>query len=470
MSEFDDLKPIEEIDNDNAVEPKQEMPTALTPPSAPQANSVTSEPPISAPQAPQAPQAPAAPMPSQPGKKAVIKRSGGDTGWVKYILLAFAVLVIGAGVFYYFFYRVTFEINPTPTPDKILLDSNQVQPGTYRVKPGVHTLDIEKAGYISYISSRKYSFGEHIVLNFKFQAEKTPIISIAGAKLETLSSDKSLLFFLDSNSSIAVTNLSDATGKVTELSNGQYPTARIMKVSKDESFALVLDNEAIKIINFNKTDLINQSETKLPPLASGIHSITWDNNESQYFPAANSKILYDLQSSTSWDVFLANISHTQADIILQIDKNVFPNLFMDWGDNQNKVLITGGEIGVLDISKRDYQKIATDKQFSWGRWSPDGQKAVAVDTQGGVWVYQNNSLTRLPFDSKPSLVNFIDNINIAAVSQGRPVKYNFDTKQETNYAEVKGLTESSTFITKADVFYFETADGIFSGKFEASGY
>jgi hypothetical protein len=476
MTNNDEVKPIEEIKEQS--EPPKEAPLEVsfkpTEPAKTEESSKAPEPPTSSP-APTEPKPLAAPIPvpqapGEPGKKAVIKRTGGEGGWLKYLLIALVVLLIGAGVFYYFFYRATIVINPSPTPDKILLDNSEVKPGTYRVKPGVHTILIQKTGYISYISSNKYSIGQKINLNFKFEAEKAPTLSVQGGRFPIFSSDKKYMFFLDKDSAISVLDLNNAQAKQSVLSNAKYPTTKILKISKDKNFALLLDDEAINVISFNRTDLINQSEIKLPPLASAISALTWNNNESDYFEKANSKILYDMQTTYGWDVFLSNLSHDQASIILQLDSNLFQNLQLDWAESPNKVLVIGGEIGILDVSNRDYNKIETDKKFIWGKWGPEGDSAVAIDNEGGVWVYQNSVLEKLPFTSKANQVDYIDKDNIAAISSGQPVKYNLQTKVLESFAEVKELSNSFSFISRDDVFYFETKNGIFSGRFEKPQY
>lgn len=453
----DEIKPIEEIKN-GATKLAENPPAPPPPPSAP----IPDAKPVSSAEPPQ--------IPTEPGKKSVIKRTGGEGGWVKYLILAIIILALGGLAFYYFFYQVTLNINPSPTPDRILLDNREVKPGIYRVKPGIHSLDIEKKGYVSYLSSRKYSFGQKIVLNFEFEKEKSPALSSDSGRLMSISEDKNFLFFLDNNNTIAYLNLNDQAGKTTQLSTIAYPSARILKISKDKTFGLVADSEALKIINFAKTDLINQTEVKLPMQISQIHSITWNNNESQFFSKANEKMLYDQKSSSSWDVFLDTPSHSEPNIIMQVDQNVLPQLSLDWGESPNQALVTGGELGVLDISKRDYKKISSEKKFIWGKWGPGGKRAIVVDSEGGVWSLAENKLEKLPFTSAPGLVDFIDASNIAAAMGARPIKYNFDTKLSTSYAEVKDLSQSVSFITKNDLFYFETVKGIFSGRFEEAPY
>jgi len=477
--ENEEVKPIEEIPSAQGAPPSatpapETLPVKAPETPAPKVEAKAPKTPLPAP-----PPAPPEAKPSQPaaskedekkvGSRAVIKRPRG--GFIKIILYILGVLILLATGFYFFFYRVTLEINPSPAPDKILLDNKEIKAGIYKTMPGTHSITISKDGYISYISVRNFKMAEKVKLDFALQTEKVPTLSVQGGKFPAYSSDLKNLFFLDKDSVISVLDLKNKKAQPTPLSNAQYPTAKVVKISKNSNYALILDNEAIKIVDFSKTDLINQTETKLPPLATNIHSVSWNDNASSYFPEANSKLIYDILSSYGWDVFLTNLKHTDASMILQLDKNKFSSAFFDWGANPNKVLVAGGEVGVLDLSKREYQSISSEKNFVWGKWGPEGTEAVVVDDEGTVYkITPENKLVSLPFKSAPNLISFFDEKNIAAVSEGRPVKYNFDTKQLINYAEVKDLSSAKSFISRSDVFYFDSDKGIFSGKFELAGY
>ncbi|MFH1854790.1 MAG: PEGA domain-containing protein [bacterium] len=473
------VKPIEEIKSAPSAPPSP-APAPQAPPAGAQETPLpkieTEAPKTPSPAPPPAPPASTPPQPTTSkedekkiGSRAVIKRPRG--GFVKIILYIVGVLILLAAGFYFFFYRVTLEINPSPAPDKILLDDKEIKAGIYKTMPGTHSITISKDGYVSYISVRNFKMAEKVKLNFALQKEKIPTLSVQQGKFPSFSSDLKNLFFLDKDSTVSVLDLENEKAQSTPLSNAKFPTAKIVKISNNNNYALILDNEAIKIVDFSKTDLINQTETKLPPLAANIHSVSWNDNASSYFPEANSKLIYDLLSSYGWDVFLTNLKHTDANIILQLDKNKFSNAFFDWGANPNKVLVIGGEVGVLDLSKREYQSVSAEKNFVWGKWGPNGTEAVVVDEEGTVYrINGENKLETLPFKSAPNLISFFDEKNIAGVSEGRPVKYNFDTKQLINYAEVKDLSSAKSFISRSDIFYFGSSKGIFSGKFELANY
>lgn len=457
----EEIKPIEEIKNSDE-EPKAEQAKPKAPlqaPEKPQAEDKTATT-QSAPPPP--------PPPGSAGKKAIIKRPRSPI--LNTVLSILAVLIVLGAGFYFFFYRVTFEINPDPRPDKITIDGQNVEPGVFKTMPGEHTVVIEKKGYVSYIEKRNFKIAEKVNLGFTFEKEKLPLLSIPGARLPVISDNQELMFFLDQNSAISALKLSEENAKPSQLSNSQYPTTRLLKISKDNSFALLLDNEAIKIIDFSKTDLVNQVETKLPPLSSGIHTVTWNDNESQFFPKANSRIIYDLLSSIGWDSYLANLSHTEANLIMQLD-DAFTNPVFDWGQHPNKVLIAGGQLGILDISSREYRKVESDKKFVFAKWSINGKYALAIDSEGTLYrITSDNKLEAEPFKVTNNLISFIDENTLAAVSEGKPLKYNLENKSLDYFAEFKDLATANSFVALSNIYYFGTSNGIFSGKFEKPVY
>ncbi len=458
----DEIKPIEEIANGNPekveTEPSSQSPTPPKPPVEPPA----------APEVKAPPQAPPPPPDGSVGKKAIIRRPRSPL--LTIIVWVLVVILALAAVFYFFFYRVTFEINPDPRPDRILLDQREIDPGVYKVMPGFHTIIAEKNGYISYIQSRNFRMAETVKLSFKFEKEKTPTLNIPGSRYPIISSDGKLLFYLDQNSSISAVNLTDNKAVADKLTNGVYPTAKIIKISKDNSFALVLDNEAIKIVDFSKTDLVNQVEAKLPPLASAIHSIAWNNSESSYFAKANSHLIYDLLSSYGWDVYLANRDHSEANMIMQFDQG-FTNPMFDWGESPDKVLIAGGQLGILSIPLRQYARVESDKNFVFASWGPNAKYAVALDSDGIAYqVGQDLKVQALPFKVSNKLIAFSDENTLAAVSDGRPIKYNLSTKSLDYFAEITGLKSASSFTANADNFYYSNKTGLFSGEFVKADY
>ncbi|MCX6809187.1 MAG: PEGA domain-containing protein [Candidatus Berkelbacteria bacterium] len=431
--------------------PSQPAPASPQPTSRP----VTIPPPPPPP--PRPPQAPKPPI----GTRAMIQRKG--PGRIsKIILCVVAFLIIAGGVFYFFFYRVTFVINPTPAPDKITLDGKQVKNGTYRVTPGTHSVEIEKKGFVSYRENKDFSIGEKQNLNFAFEKAESAETIADGAIDASASYDLKFINFISKSGNLSAVSTSKQNNAwaQTQLSNGAYTNVRKVLFSNDEKFAVLLDNEALRVIDFAKSDLLNQVEAKLPPLASTIHSIALNTLKSQYFPEVNSKIIYDMEVPYGWSIIMANRDHSQSEIIMQLDKKDFSSLYLDWNDSAKDLLVVGGQVGIFDLSSRDYKTISKDADFVWGKWGQSGKNAALVDTDGNVWALSNGKVTKINLKTKPGLISFISQNEAIIAVDGRPVKFNFDSKEIINYAEINGLDGATSMAAISSEVYFSDQDGL----------
>jgi hypothetical protein len=429
------------------------------------------EPPVSPPAAPRAPLPPPRPPVKEPKPpaSAVIKRGPGRV-W-KVLGIVGGAVVLTAIIFFVFFYRVQININPTPTPDKILLDGKEVNPGVYHLIPKQHSVTITKEGFISFREDKKFRFGERQNLNFKLVPIENSKLIATGATLPSLSSDGKTINFVSSDGKLSSVS-ADPQGKQTPvaLSNGSYQNIRQLLFSDNSSFALLLDSEALKVVDFSRPDLINQTEAKLPPLASAIHSVTWNKGTSQYFPQANSQIIYDFDVDYGWTLMFANRNHTQSEALMQLDKKNFSSMWLDWGENPTQVLLAGGELGVLDLTNRQYQTISKQANFKWARWGPKGTYAVALDDQNNVYALKGGKLSKTGLKSKPGLISFTAENEIILADEGRPISFNFDTMSSINYAEIKGLENSTGISVLAYEIYFTDPEGLKEAQISALPY
>jgi len=412
--------------------------------------------------APPSPPPPSPPQPHSPVKpppSAVIKRGMGRLGIILEILAG--AIILATIIFFVFFYRVQININPTPNPDKILLDGKEVSPGIYKLMPKRHSVIITKEGYISFREDKKFRFGEKQNLNFKLVPIKDSKLIVPGATMPSLSPNGKTINFVSSDGKLSSVSADPRDKQIPiALSNGSYQNIRQLLFSDNLSFALLLDSEALRVIDFRRSDLINQIEAKLPPLASAIHSVTWNQGKSQYFPEENSKIVYDFDVDYGWTLMLANRNHTQSEALMQIDKKNFSSMHLDWGENPTKILLSGGELGVFDLTNRQYQTISKQANFKWAKWGPKGTYAIALDDQNNVYVLKEDKLTKTSLKSKPGLITFIAENEIILVDEGRPISFNFDTMSTINYAEIKGLENSTAISASAYEIYFTDSDGL----------
>ena len=395
---------------------------------------------------------------------AVIKRGTGRAG--KVLLVLFLIVLIGLGGFYLVFYRAQIKINPSPQPDVIVLDGKTVTPGAYKVRPGNHTVKIEKNGYVSFEESRRLKMNEKFNLDLALKKALEPQLIYQGGK--TVRGAKNGLFvdFLSADNKIYSTKIKSETEKtdtyaMVPLSDETFPGLKQILFSNDNNFALILDEKNLKIADFAQVDPTKKEPAKnLPPAGENIHAITWNGEASDYVEEANAKIIYDMETSFSWDIFLADRAHTQAQVVMRLDKNRFKSLYLDWDNNPKQVLVVGGEIGILDLPSREYEQIKSDQSFTFAKWGPEGQYGLALNGAGEVYLIKDKQLQKLDLKTAPELVGWTKPNEAAIASGDKITKIDFDTMSRINYAEVKGLKNAKSMYLSAEKVFFTDSEGL----------
>jgi hypothetical protein len=379
-------------------------------------------------------------------------------------------LIAGIAAFFFFFYRVKITINTNPAPDKVFLDGKDVKPGTFNLMPGKHTISVSKDGFVTFTDSRAFKVSEEISLDFKLEPAKESTLLNQGGYFPVATRDQNYLVFVDANGQIFSKKSADANSTPIPLSNGTFPGVSQLLISNNGQFALVKDTEALKVVDFNKSDIINQSIAKLPPAISQISSATWNGNKSEFFPEENSEIVYDLKTDSGWRLYLANRAHTQADILATLDPESFQNLYLDWNDSDRQVLLTGGEVGVIDLSTREYKTVSKDAKFIFGKWGPQGKVAAIIDDQGNLYRFKDGKLDKTNFKTKPDLISFTASNKLIIVTGSKPIEIDFDTLGSIDYAEIKGLEKAQMVIVAKGIMYFQDDSAIRFAQLAFSSY
>lgn len=455
--------PFQEIDRTKSPAAPPTLTPALTPTPAPSAK------PSAKAAAPLTPPPP--PPPTKAGPMSEIKR--GPSGMLKLLKIIIPLLIIAVGVFFFFFYRVTIVVSPQPAPDKIVIDSKEYKPGTIKLLPGNHSITVIKENYSTYQVKRKFSIGEKL----EFKGEMKPALSAElvneGATLARLSKDAKVVDFVSGQGKLsqAAASFSGKTPLVEERSNGSYQGVRKVEFSEDNSFALILDQSNLRVLDFTKSDLLNQVEAILPPMASAISSVTWNGGESSYFPEPNSRIVYDLKTSYGWDVISADRNHTKTDIAMQITDKNFSKINLDWSENQKYVLVVGGPACAFDIvSRTDCTMLSESRDFVWGKWGPKGQYGVLVDKNSELWKIKDLKAEKVGVQTAANLVSWANEKEAYVALSGRPAKINFDTNEVINYADIKGLKDATSFAVAGDKVFFTNGDGLKVAQLEGNVY
>lgn len=401
------------------------------------------------------------------GKRAIITRPN-KIGM--YFGIGFGVLAVCAAVFFIFFFKVTITINPDPAPDTILLDGKQIKAGTYKIYPGNHSIEFDKNGYISYKNERNFSVSEKVTLDMKLEPAKDATLLSQGGSMPVATKDGNYIIFLNTAGQIFSKKLTVADSVPVALSNGSFQNVTDLMISNDGSFSLVKDSEAIKLVDFSKTNVLDQIQATLPPMVSAVHAVTWNSTKNSYFPEENYKIIYDLDTVSGWRVFLTNRTHTQTDTLANIDRNNFKSLYLDWGESDKQVWLAGGEAGIIDLATREYQTVSREANFVFAKWGPNAQYAALLDDQGTLYRYKDGKLEKTNFKTQANKLTFTSANKLVIVTGGRPIEVNFDTLGSIDYAEVKGLENAKRATVAHDAIFFDDSQGVKSANLSFSSY
>lgn len=433
-------------------------PPGYRPPEAPSASLPPQDIPVGKMPLPAAPpKAPAPPI----GSSAIIHRSGNRLLTIVSVVVA-TLLVLGLA-FFLFFYRATLVINPTPAADKITLDGKEIAPGSYKLMPGDHNLTVSKSGYITLSLTQHFSINQKLDLDsLQLQKAIAPTLIEKGATRNSISGDGNYVNFVSPEGQLQATTVSAQGGKypVTPLSVGLYPTIRELIFGQDNTFAFILDDQAFKVLDFKKTNLVDQKEAILPPDATRINSFSTNKVKSDAFGSANSQIVYDLKTDTDWFLYLADRDHKQAQILMQIDPNVFSSMSIDWGQNQRQLLLVGGSAAIYDLPTRDFEEISDETGFVSGSWGPSAKYAVAVKDDGELYILKNGELQDQNLKAKNGIYTWISASEIVGINDQGAFKINFDTSSTINYAEIVGLQNSSFIAVSGNSIFFCDAEGL----------
>jgi|GEM_PF-1759433 len=468
--------PHEEQNPLQSTPPKPEPPVkvAQTPPTAPP------PPPDYVP--PKAPAPPPNYLPPQPkisvappqggiGRGAVISRGMGRI-WTIIAVLILALLLL-AGTFFLFFYRATININPTPAADTITLDGKQIPPGKVKVMPGPHSLVVKKTGYISLNLNRNFKINQKLDLgNLKLEKAITPEVIASGGTHPVLSGNGLQVNFTSSDGHLETFPIQrqGKTYAISPLSVGTYTTIRELIYGQNNGFAFVLDAQALKVIDFKKTNLVDQLEAILPPDPSKIHSFSTNDLQSDSFGSPNSQIVYDFKTDTDWFLYLADSEHKQSQILMQIDPKVFTSMSVDWGQNTRQILLLGGTAGIYDLPTRSFERISDQTGFVSGSWGPRAQYAVAVKSDGELFVLKNSTLEDTNVSVENGVFAWVSKNEVVAQTATGTVKINFDTGAVINYAEIAGLQNSSFIAVSGNTIFFSDAEGLKTATLQENYY
>lgn len=378
----------------------------------------------------------------------------------KIIIAIVALLILAGAIFFLFFYRVRVLVGTNPAPDKVTVDGTVISSKSFYLMPGKHKIVIERKDSVSYFVNRNFNKGEKLNLNFTFKpAPKAGLIETGATMLQGV---QSKIYFVNADKSVGYLFGGDKTSvDIIKATNATYPTIKKYSLTEDGEILMVLDNEAIKLIDQAGSDIVNQAQAKLPFDGSKIG--TFDSNPSgnSYFDGANKYIAFD-QTDSQWILRLVSRDLARDEIVSTLDSTKYKNLKIEWLSDNQTIVLTGGYIGKIELTSRTYSELSTETNFSFSKASPDGAKILAVNSDGKGVVFEQDKSHDIDLPNLAPTCYFIDNSSALLYSNGRLVEYNFDTGNSIGYAGGEQVLLPTGLAIYGETLYYTNTQGLFA--------
>jgi hypothetical protein len=400
----------------------------------------------------------------------------------KILIIAGIVLIIGALIFVFFFYKGTIVFNPSPETARI--DINGVSlTGQAKIKlnPGSYHMTISSPDYVDY--TKIINIGVSQKINLNIALKKLPVPEkILDDNVQFLS--KSLdgnLFYLG-NSGKTIYRMTDIANKDLRkslpITPDVFENIKYLAFSSNYDLAILKKDNNTILYDFMRYDLLHQ---ELHDWGGNIGYIIWS-------PDGN-KIAYYYQTSQGEKTLIsANKDNSTVERIYNFKDTNITNPKLVWSPDGNKILVIKDDIYIFDIYTKTLTQVTNGGGVTDATFSPDSKNILYnhIDST------QNISLLMIDIDGKNirdltvktylDKIAWIDEKNmILAIPDtetsslsDRIVKINTDTfsQEEYDYASKNGkISPSNIIYDKIDNYLFFLANNnLYSLDLSASKY
>lgn len=386
----------------------------------------------------------------------------------KIIFFSLALIVAGGFAYFLFFYRIRVIVNTSPSPDKVTIDGVVIKSNSLYLMPGKHKILVEKQGSVAYSINRDFRYGEKLNLNFAFKPAPESTLLEQGASAVQAYENK--IYFVNKDKSLGYLFGGDTTGAdIIKATNASYPTIKKYSITEDGTILMILDNEAIKLVDLGGSDIVNQAQAKLPFDGSKITAFDSNPSVDSYFDGANKYIAFDLADG-QWILRLISRDLVRDEIVMTIDQAKFKDLKMQWLADNSSIILTGGAIGKIDLISRTYTELSPESNFVFSQASPDGSKIIAVKSDGTSKVFSEGTAKDLDLPNLAPVCFFTGKSKALLFSNGRLVEYNFDTGNSIGYAGGEQISLPTGLATYKDTLYYTNTQGLFAIKLVKEEY
>ena len=400
----------------------------------------------------------------------------------KILIIAGIVLIVGALVFVFFFYKGTVVFNPSPETARIDIDGVSLT-GQAKIKlnPGSYHMTISSPDYVDYTKIINVGISQKI--NLSVALKKLPVPEkILDDNIQFLS--KSLdgnLFYLG-NSGKTIYRMTDIANKDLRkslpITPDVFENIKYLAFSSNYDLAILKKDNNTILYDFMRYDLLHQ---ELHDWGGNIGYIIWSPDGEQ--------IAYYYQTSQGEKTLIrANKDNSAVERIYNFKDTNITNPKLVWSPDGNKILVIKDDIYIFDVYTKTLTQVTNGGGVADAAFSPNS-KSILYNYLDST---QNISLLMIDIDGKNirdlTVKTYLDKLawideknmilaipdTVNSNLSDRIVKINTDTfsQEEYGYASKSGkISPSNIIYDKIDNYLFFLANNnLYSLDLSASKY
>lgn len=380
--------------------------------------------------------------------------------WILWIVV---VILLGVAGFFLFFWKGTVTVTVTPAEATVSVAGQNGQgQQTKRLSPGTYSIHAEAPGFIPFDGSVTLarSGKEQVDITLKKAAEP---IQLSQQHVQFLALDQnqsSLLYLEPSTKTVYRLRFDDPVKPVIDaITPNRFDGSSDWLWSPDRGLVFLRQGGSLKLYDFNRYDLVNQTTTDWP---SEVKAIDWRPD--------GVKVAYFFADSKTGERTLirATKSNDEVERIYNFKDTAISNPSLTWSPDAKSIAIVEKNLFVLDVFSKTLRELKVPGPIKTIRWSPASDRLL-FETEAGQLglVGTGGEVSRLSLPGPISRAAFSSDGKNVLHASGRGstfklVRVNLESLDETVIPTPasKDLAADNLLLGKDDGRLFFTSGGL----------
>lgn len=386
------------------------------------------------------------------------------------LFVIFGFIVVGAIVFYIFFYKATITISSDPQTAQIeIAGYSQIGASQLRLDPGSYKLKISLPGYLAYEKDINLKIAQKINYNIQLKAlpEAFKLVDYP-AKFSTFSDDEQAIVYISNAGKTAyiVNNLdSPNKEKPSAITPEIFSDLQQLIWHPDKRLAILKEGTSTYLYDFGRYDLLNQ-EKKL--LGNDIGDVAFDDSGGKviyyYTPASGEKSLMRAKKDFSGPERLVDLKQYN-----------LQNPIIRWSADSKYVLLISDQVLLVDMYTKNVSQLTQFISVSDADFTPDSNQIIyevdnklyLTDLEGQNKIDLNISTTlkktawldddHLLYSFRNSGIDATDNLGSLSIKDNTIINYTYNSSEEIDFSNLLVSDDKSTVYFESKGYLFRLA-------------